>query len=195
MNKLIEKVSDLKFNTLITIGFIENNSDLSELLSSEIKLPFTILYTLEKENKLNDYTKELLLEIFENIILTKVSLVEQYKKLAKSFNIEISEVKKTTQITNVLTINDKHIDKKLIQPRRYGRIKVLKDIELSGGKPTSAQRASLQNNKLKNIYTLIDRRLIKKMLKNDETLSDDDCRKIGSAIVTFERQINQIIKK
>lgn len=229
--KTVEKIAELEYNELITLGVIEQNDDLKEIFTEEIKMPFNILYRLQKEGSLNDRTKELLVDMFEKVILTSKTFVDKYQRLASGIDTTktdpvevvvkvVEETKlpevKPEPIENVIfkteaykvkhdnPIEDKIKDKVSVKqtkakeveiPRRYGAEKIRKDIEAQGGKATSAQRASLQNNKLKNLYVNLDRKLIKTMLTNEKFLTDEDCRKISSAITTFERQINEIIKK
>ena len=92
-------------------------------------------------------------------------------------------------------IEDKVSEKKeSLVPRRYGKEKITKDIEAQGGKSTPVQRAMLKVNDLKNIYVNLSTRGIKDMIANTDSLSDEDCRKIVSAITTFERQMAEIVK-
>lgn len=225
--KTVEKIAELEYNELITLGVIEQNDDLKEIFTEEIKMPFNILYRLQKEGSLNDRTKELLVDMFEKVILTSKTFVDKYQRLASGIDttktdpieVIVNVVEETKQpevkpepIENVIfkteaykVKHNKPVEDKVSVkptkakeveiPRRYGAEKIRKDIEAQGGKATSAQRASLQNNKLKNLYVNLDRKLIKTMLTNEKFLTDEDCRKISSAITTFERQINEIIKK
>lgn len=204
MAKTIEKLAELDYNELITLGMMEQCSDLKEIFTDEIKIPFPMLYTLQREGNLNDETKELLVDLFENLILTSKDLISKYQRLLAEPIQEVVDLapeldEKIIFITEAYKVkHDKEPAKPTKEggtPRRYGRVSVLKDIQEQGGKATTAQRASLKNNCLKNLYVSIDRRLIKKMLTDDESLSDDDCRKIASAITTFERQIEDILKR
>ena len=224
MGNTIEKVVNLEYNPLFTLGVIENDLDLSEILFSEIKLPFSVLYKLESEGMLSDSLKELLVDIFEGIILTKTSLVEKYLKLANESGVEINEVV-VLELPQVdegvnegvnevdegvnegvnevdegvneveVIVKDKVSEKKEpLIPRRYGKEKITKDIEAQGGVASPVQRAMLKVNDLKNIYVNLSARGIKDMIGDTDSLSDEDCRKIVSAITTFERQMGDIVK-
>ena len=57
MGTIVGKLKELEYNELITLAVIENYEDLSDIFKSEIKMPFSILYKLQKEGKLNDATK------------------------------------------------------------------------------------------------------------------------------------------
>ena len=210
MAKTIEKLAELEYNELVTLGMMEQCGDLKEIFTDEIKVPFTILYSLQKEGKLNDETKQLLVELFENLILTSKDLIGKYQRLMQSpptpqtEPVEVAEVvEEVIEVEEVAVveapikevIKDKvSVKKESVIPRRYGKEKITKDIEAQGGKSTPVQRAMLKVNDLKNIYVNLSTRGIKDMIANTDSLSDEDCRKIVSAITTFERQMADIVK-
>ena len=210
MAKTIEKLAELEYNELVTLGMMEQCGDLREIFTDEIKVPFTMLYSLQKEGKLNDETKQLLVELFENLILTSKDLIGKYQRLMQSpptpqtEPVEVAEVvEEVIEVEEVavveepikVVIKDKVSEKKeSVIPRRYGKEKITKDIEAQGGKSTPVQRAMLKVNDLKNIYVNLSTRGIKDMIANTDSLSDEDCRKIVSAITTFERQMADIVK-
>jgi hypothetical protein len=202
MAKTIEKLAELEYNELVTLGMMEQYDDLREIFTDEIKVPFTMLYSLQKEGKLNDQTKELLVELFENLILTSKDLINKYQRLMQSpptpqtepIAEVIEEVALVEEPIKVI-VKDKVSEKKeSVIPRRYGKEKITKDIEAQGGVATPVQRAMLKVNDLKNIYVNLSTRGIKDMIANTDSLSDEDCRKIVSAITTFERQMAEIVK-
>jgi hypothetical protein len=214
MAKTIEKLAELEYNELVTLGMMEQYDDLREIFTDEIKVPFTMLYSLQKEGKLNDQTKELLVELFENLILTSKDLINKYQRLMQSpptpqtEPIAVAEVVEevvepfskekadaiTTRGREVIREIESVIKKESVIPRRYGKEKITKDIEAQGGVATPVQRAMLKVNDLKNIYVNLSTRGIKDMIANTDSLSDEDCRKIVSAITTFERQMADIVK-
>ena len=209
MAKTIEKLAELEYNELVTLGMMEQCGDLREIFTDEIKVPFTMLYSLQKEGKLNDETKQLLVELFENLILTSKDLIGKYQRLMQSpptpqtEPVEVVEViEEVVEIEEVavvepikVVIKDKVSEKKeTVIPRRYGKEKITKDIEAQGGIASPVQRAMLKVNDLKNIYVNLSTRGIKDMIANTDSLSDEDCRKIVSAITTFERQMADIVK-
>jgi len=203
MANTIEKLAELEYNELITLGMMEQCGDLREIFTDEIKVPFTMLYSLQKEGKLNDETKQLLVELFENLILTSKDLIGKYQRLMQSpptpqtESIAVAEVVEIAVVEEPIKVivKDKVSEKKeSVIPRRYGKEKITKDIEAQGGKSTPVQRAMLKVNDLKNIYVNLSTRGIKDMIANTDSLSDEDCRKIVSAITTFERQMAEIVK-
>jgi hypothetical protein len=211
MAKTIEKLAELEYNELVTLGMMEQYDDLREIFTDEIKVPFTMLYSLQKEGKLNDQTKELLVELFENLILTSKDLINKYQRLMQSPPtpqtepiavaevieevVEVIEEVAVVEEPIKVVVKDKVSEKKeSVIPRRYGKEKITKDIEAQGGVATPVQRAMLKVNDLKNIYVNLSTRGIKDMIANTDSLSDEDCRKIVSAITTFERQMADIVK-
>lgn len=209
MTYTFEKVADLEYDELTSLYLIETDELLNELFVEKIKTPFNLLYKFIKDGDelLSTETKDYIFELFDKIISTRSNLAERYQHLQttdyvnqKLINKGVIENLEATPVaipvvekepTNVAVKPKK--EKEL--PRRYGAIRVIKDIEKNGGKATPAQRASLNNNELKNLYVKIDKQLIKKMLSSDNNLSDEDCRKISKAINTFKQQIKTIIKK
>lgn len=173
----IEKLKELDYNELVLLNLIEQNSDLKNIFVDVIKVPFSVLYKLSKEDKLNDATKETLSIIFNKIVLTNDIFIDKYQRIMYEGAEE----------------SDKIDEVKI--PRRYGKNMILKDIELQGGNATSLQRAMLKVNDLKNLYVILAEKGKKNMLNLSNTLDDEDCRKISAAITTFERQMAAILKK
>lgn len=215
MAKTVEKIIDLEFDELTTLALIEKNDDLLSIFTDEVKIPFSILYTLQKEGRLNEDTKKLLEILFDKIILTSRNLVEKYLSLSNKDFTELKKLDKEnvgiileeinlggtndSSIINEEPISEVIKDKVSVKkesaiPRRYGKEKITKDIETQGGVATPVQRAMLKVNDLKNIYVNLSTRGIKDMIANTDSLSDEDCRKIVSAITTFERQMADIVK-
>ena len=155
-------------------------------------------------------------DIFEKVILTKNDFIDKYQQFLNGFDTEtprltpheavVEAIKNIVEIEVPIVemvietpikdiIEDKVSEKKeSLVPRRYGKEKITKDIEAQGGKSTPVQRAMLKVNDLKNIYVNLSTRGIKDMIANTDSLSDEDCRKIVSAITTFERQMAEIVK-
>lgn len=209
----VVKLKELDYNTTITLGVIEQDADLKEIFTDEIKLPFNILYRLSEEGRLNDRTKEILTTIFDKLILTKKELIDKYLRLANTNGVHIDNIKEL----EIEVEEDEEIDeeegivepvvetpkKKPVKkektgkelPRRYGKEKITQDIIKQGGTATPVQRAMLKVNDLKNIYVNLSARGIKDMLGDAGLLSDEDCRKIVSVITIAERQLEDILKR
>lgn len=210
----IKKITDLEFSTTLTLGVIDRDEVLKEIFTDDIKLPFSVLYKLSEEGQLNENITELLLEIFNGLILTKKQLVDKYLRLAEENNLNIKSTRELEIEVEEPNLEDEE-EGKLVEPivesskpkksvkkektgkelpKWYGKDKINKDIERQGGKPTSVQRAMLKLNDLKNLYFNLNTRGIKDMLADANTLSDEDCRKIAAAVTTFERQMEDILK-
>lgn len=209
----VAKLKEIDYNTTITLGVIEQDVDLKEIFTDEIRLPFNILYKLSEEGRLNDRTKEILTNIFEKLILTKKELIDKYLRLANTSGVHIDNIKEL----EIEVEEDEEIDeeegivepvvetpkKKAVKkektgkelPRRYGKEKITQDIAKQGGTATPVQRAMLKVNDLKNIYVNLSARGIKDMLGDAGLLSDEDCRKIVSVITIAERQLEDILKR
>jgi hypothetical protein len=206
----VAKLKELDYNTTITLGVVEQDTDLKAIFTDEIRLPFSILYKLSEEGRLNDRTKEILTSIFEKLILTKKELIDKYLRFANSKGIELKytremeiEVEEIDEEEGILEPVVETLKKKVVKkektgkelPRRYGKEKITQDINSQGGTATPVQRAMLKVNDLKNIYVNLSARGIKDMLGDAGLLSDEDCRKIVSVITIAERQLEDILKR
>ena len=206
MATTVEKIRDLDYDELITLAIIEQDDDLRDIFSGEINIPFSMLYKLQKEGKLNDETKDLISSIFQMIILTKKELIDKYLRLAsedgKTINVSMVTPEVVEPIEEIVEqpiediIKDKvSVKKESDIPRRYGKEKITADILAQGGNAKPVQRAMLKVNDLKNIYVNLSARGIKDMVGGTNLLSDEDCRKIVSVITIAERQLSEILKK
>jgi hypothetical protein len=90
MATVVDKIQDLEYNELVTLGVIEQNDDLLDVFKSEVKMPINLLYKFQKDGNLNDETKKVLRDFFDKLILTKQAFINQYLKLA---GLEPSDVK------------------------------------------------------------------------------------------------------
>ena len=209
MKTEVEKILDLTFDPIVTIGVIEKNEDLSEVFKEDINLPFPILYRLAKEDGLSVETSELLMSIFDKVILMKPNLIDLYKRLANQNSIEINVVEPVVEEKETIepviiepviiepapVVKVKKETKESTLPRRYGKVKILEDIKEQGGKATNQQLTALAINDLKNMYVNLSNRLIKDMLLEDKVLTDEDMRDIRSAIKIVESKLKHILKK
>lgn len=92
MGTIVEKIHDLEYDELTTLGVVEQDADLTAVFRTEIGMPFSVLYTIQKKGQFNDETKEILRLIFEKIILTKQDLINKYVKLGGFEPIPSKEV-------------------------------------------------------------------------------------------------------
>lgn len=190
----VKKLKELEYDELITLGIIEKDEDLSTIFKEEINLSFNVVRTLAKENKLSDNTKSLMRTLFDKVILTKTDLINKYTNLAQSTGKTIKVLDETPVIIEEVQIN-KTTKKEKVLPRRYGKALIQQDIQKQGGKPTNAQMTALALNDLKNVYVNLNARLIKDMLTDKNTLTDEDYREIRSTITLVKNKLKVILKK
>jgi len=183
MKKEITKIKELEYNELITIGLIESDEDLSTIFMEEVKMPFNMVRTFAKANKLSPETKTLIKDLFDKVILTKDTLINRY---------QLMSIQPTTEAPAEKPIKPKKV-KEL--PRRYGKDSIQKDIAKQGGKATSVQLAALELNDLRNIYVKLNARLINDMLTDKPILSIEDYREIRSAISILKNKLKNLLKK
>ena len=191
MAKIADKIVELEFDETITLRIIEQDEDLKQLFLKRTNLSFSVLYTLSKQNLINPETKELLTNIFNDIILTKEVLISKYKGL---INSETKEDKPSV-IDEVIVEPKAKKQKEVVLPRRYGKEKILKDIEKQDGKATPLQNAMLELNELKNLMININNRGIKDMIKGTNTINDESAREIVSVIKIFKQKVKHILER
>jgi len=206
----IKKLKDLEYNELLTLGVIESDEDLRDIFTEDVKIPFNILFRLSKDNELNDSIKDLLITIFDKIIVTKKEFIDKYLRLANTDGTSISVSEPTeVPIKHVEEVIPPKIEEPVVKeipispkpkkekalPRRFGKNAIVKEIEKQDGKTTPAQLAALSTNKLKNVYVNLNARLIKDMLLETKLLSDEDYRDIVATVTIVERKLEKILKK
>jgi len=192
----LKKLSNLEYNELITLAVIESDEDLTNIFRDDVPLSFNILRSIIQKNELNPQTKELLKDIFEGIILTSKQLIEKYVNLGgKSIQNTIEHIIETKIEEPIVEEINKPKKKEKTLPKWYGKQRLEKEIAEQGGKATPTQRAMLELNELKNIYSNLLARGIKDIETGTNLLSDEDCRKITSVIKIAKRQLSEIIKK
>lgn len=206
MSTEIKKLAELEYDEMITLAVIESDDILSDIFKEEIKISFNMIRTIAKDNELNKETKELLLEIFEGIILPTKRYINKYigfggVAISNGFidEVVIDEVVVVeiieTPITEDKVEKPTSVKKEKTLPKWYGSQQILKDIEKQGGKSTIAQKTALDINKLKNIYMILNSRLIKMMLTEEIVLTEAECRTIQTSIKTLDNKLKTIIKK
>lgn len=207
--KVAEKLADLEYNEQVTLAIVEGEDDLRNIFIDETKVKsFVLLRTLAKANQLNNETKSFLRMIFDQVILTKQELIDKYHLLSSKGEF----VEDYKDVISVATFEVPKVAEPVIQkskdifkgvkepkekeiPRRYGKEKILRDIEAQGGNATPLQNAMLKVNGMKNIYVNLNARLIKDMFGKDRILSDEDYRTINSVMMIMERKLEDILKK
>jgi translation elongation factor EF-4 len=203
MGVTVEKIAELEFNELVALNVIEKDEDLCSMFTEDVRLPFSMLYRMSKDNILNEDIKELIFDFFDKVISTKKSYVEKYLRVLNSDieNLVPAEVV-TQEIPTVaeIAIVEKPATKKTTTttkklPKWYGKEKIVQDIKNQGGIGTNPQLAALANNDLKNIYLTMNNKCINDMLTNTRKLTDEEYRTFKSAVRTIQNVLNPILKK
>jgi hypothetical protein len=205
----IKKLKELEYDALITLAVIESDSDLTEIFADEVSLSFAMLTTLSKNGELSEQVKELLVSLFNDIICSSKVLVSNYikfgGKVLGDIPVEIIEPVAEFIPTPVSTrfvldvVEEPKVEAKTKKEKAtskwYGKERLLKEIAEQGGKANPTQRAMLELNDLKNIYSSLLARGIKNLETENVGLTDNDCRLITSVITTAKRQLAEILKK
>ena len=191
----IEKIKDLVFDEILTLGVISKDEDLTNILTETTNLTLPIIINLAKTNKLAPQTKTNILDLFNTVILTKDNLIKDYLRLAFENNKVVEMVKAEENTETPTPILEKKITNKKELPRRYGKEHINNDIKKQGGKATTAQLTGLAVNDLKNLWVNLSARMIKEMLGDERKLSDEEYRVIRSTITILENKIKPILNK
>ena len=201
----IKKLAELEYNELITLAVIESDEDLTSIFKEDIALSFPLLKTIAQNDELNSQTKVLLKDIFEAIILTSNRYISNYVRFGGKVigdviiaDLETTEDKVEEPI--IETVVEKVEKPKKVKTDKtlskwYGKQRLEKEIAEQGGKATPTQRAMLEINDLKNMYSNLLARGIKDLETGSQLLSDVDCRKIASVVKLAKQQLSEILKK
>lgn len=211
MGITVKKIQDLAYDELLTLGVIEQNDDLTEVFKSEINTPFSMLYKLQKEDKLTPEMKSWLNVIFDKLILTKQSFINQYIRLGDldepTIETVVEEIILNDEVLPIIDtpiiLKDEVVTKPKVVvakkekeiPRRFGKTEILKAVEVQGFKATPKQRAGLKLNDLKNLNVSLMNKFIKDTFLTDQVLTEEQYVQIASAITMFERKIETVLKK
>jgi hypothetical protein len=201
----IKKLAELEYNELITIAVIENDEDLTSIFKEDIALSFPLLKTIAQNDELNAQTKVLLKDIFEAIILTSNRYISNYVRFGGKVigDVIIADLETTEDNVEEPIIEaivekvekPKKVKADKVLPKWYGKQRLEKEIAEQGGKATPTQRAMLEINDLKNMYSNLLARGIKDLETGSNLLSDADCRKIASVVKLAKQQLSEILKK
>jgi hypothetical protein len=203
MSTEIKKLAELEYDEMITLAVIESDDILTDIFKEEIKISFNMIRTIAKDNELNKETKELLFEIFEGIILPTKRYINKYigfGGIATSNGFINEEV-----VEEIIEIENPIIEDKVDKPtsvkkekafsKWYGKKRLVKEITEQGGIATPTQRAMLELNELKNIYSKLLAKGIKDLETGSNILSEEDCRTIESIVVLAKRRLNKVLTK
>jgi hypothetical protein len=205
MGVTVEKIADLDYNELVALNVIEKDEDLCSMFTEDVRLPFSMLYRMSKENTLNEDIKEIIFDFFDKVISTKKNYVEKYLRVLNSDFENLVPAEVVTQEIPVI-VEVAPVEKPIIAtkktlattkklPKWYGKEKIVQDIKNQGGVGTNPQLAALANNDLKNIYLTMNNKCINDMLTDTRKLTDEEYRTFKSAVRTIQNVLNPILKK
>jgi len=204
MGVTVEKIADLEYNELVALNVIEKDVDLKSMFTEDVRLPFSMLYRMSKDNVLNEEIKEIIFDFFDKVISTKKNYIEQYLRVSNSDIESLVPAEVVTREIPVV-IEPAPVEKPVVKtkkttainklPKWYGKEKIVEDIKNQGGIATNPQLAALANNDLKNIYLTMNNKCINDMLTDSRKLTDEEYRTFKSAVRTIQNLINPILKK
>lgn len=200
MAKIVEKITELEFDELATLGVIEQDADLTFIFMDDTSMSFNMLRTLAKENKLSETTKENIRSIFDKIILTKPNLIDKYLRLTNASGVSVKVEEPVVEANEEPKVEEpvkkpRKPKREVELPRRYGKELIDKDIQNQGGKATNAQLTALAINDLKNTYVNLNARIINDMLTDKPILTDEDYRDIRATITLLNNRLKHVLKK
>ena len=204
MGVTVEKIADLEYNELVALNVIEKDDDLNSMFTEDVRLPFSMLYRMSKDNLLTEEIKEIVFDFFDKVISTKKVYVEKYLRVLNSdvenlvpvevVTQEITVVAEVAPIEKPVTKAKKTPGKANNLPKWYGKSKVLIDIENQNGIATAPQLGVISINDIHNIYLKMTRITINDMLTDNRILTDEEYRKIKAINRTYSNQMKAIFK-
>jgi hypothetical protein len=178
------KENEVVFDVFKTLYMIKTNEDLLEVFNMGVSIDIQTAITTAKNGLLSDKTLEYVEGLY-NIIVDNESYLEQYEKLAH--NIAPAQVELTEEEFQI--------------PRRYGKDKVLADIEKDQRKASQVEKAIIASNSIKNMYVNLERRLIHDLFvergefDGDVVLTDEECRDIIAIQQLMANKLRSIFNK
>ena len=163
--------TDEGYDALKVLQVIEYDKVVDDIFrDNTITMTYPMLRTLVIKNSLSEETSARIREVYDRLILNNKSLLKKYRNI----------------ITDTLE-NPKW-------PKWYGKRRVLADIA-ANETTTELDRAMLALNKMKNIYSRLNARVIKDKLRDDKILTRADYREIVAITRTLELKMTSILKK
>jgi hypothetical protein len=164
---------EVVFSIYKMLNLIKEDTTLTNVLKNKSEIPSQMLYTMAKSGVLEGDTVQYIKEMFIKIVLQQKHMLDRY------VNVEGEQITETIEIEDL--------------PKKYGKKKILTDIEEQGGNATEVQRMMLESFKLINTFQKLSRRGISDMLAGTNNLSDDDCRTVIATIKILENKTKNIL--
>jgi hypothetical protein len=177
------KENEVTFDIFKTLYLIKTNEDLLEVFNMGVDISIQTAITSAKNGLLSDKTLEYVEGIY-NIIVDNESYLERYEKLIHNVKPEPIE----------LTEEEFQI------PRRYGKDKVVADIQRDQRKASQVEKTIIAVNSIKNMRVNLERRLIHDLFIEREEfdgkriLTDEQCRDIIALQMLMVNKLDDILK-
>jgi hypothetical protein len=178
------KENEVTFDVFKTLYMIKTDEDLLEVFNMGVDVSIQVAITNAKNGLLSEKTLEYVKGIYD-IIVDNESYLERYEKLVNNLNPAPSE----------LTEEEFKI------PRRYGKDKVLADIEKDNRKASQIEKSIIAVNSIKNMYVNLERRLIHDLFvergefEGDVALTEEECRDIVAIQQLMATKLKSILNK
>jgi hypothetical protein len=177
------KENEVTFDIFKTLYLIKTNEDLLEVFNMGVDISIQTAITSAKNGLLSDKTLEYVEGIYK-IIADNESYLERYEKLIHNIKPEPIE----------LTEEEFQI------PRRYGKDKVVADIQRDQRKASQVEKTIIAVNGIKNMRANLERRLIHDLFIEREEfdgkriLTDEQCRDIIALQMLMANKLDDILK-
>jgi hypothetical protein len=177
------KQTEVTFDIFKTLYLIKTDEDLLAVFNMGVDISIQTAITSAKNGLLSDKTLEYVEGIYK-IIVDNESYLERYEKLIHSIKPEPVE----------LTEEEFQI------PRRYGKDKVVADIQRDQRKASQVEKTIIAVNSIKNMRANLERRLIHDLFIEREEfdgkriLTDEQCRDIIALQMLMANKLEDILK-
>lgn len=160
-----------EYDALKVLQVIEHDKVVDGIFRDDtITMTYPMLRTLVIKNALSEETSARIREVYDRLILNNKTLLKKYRNA----------------VADTLRGNK--------TPKWYGKQRVLADIA-ANETTTELDRAMLALNKMKNIYSRLNARVIKDKLRDDKILTRADYREIIAITRTLDLKMASILKK
>lgn len=177
------KQTEVTFDIFKTLYLIKTDEDLLGVFNMGVDVSIQTAITSAKNGLLSDKTLEYVEGIY-NIIVDNESYLERYEKLIH--NVKTEPVELTEEEFQI--------------PRRYGKDKVVADIQRDQRKASQIEKTIIAVNSIKNMRANLERRLIHDLFIEREEfdgkriLTDEQCRDIIALQMLMVNKLEDILK-
>lgn len=192
MESIIENNNEIKYDIYKTLYVIKTDDDLYTIYKSFITKDINALIKDIQNGELNDKDNNIIQDIFESIILVEDKYINTYNNITHDFK----------PVTNNNNNNKVDIIEDVFKlPRRYGKDKIIKDINKENRKATQAEKAMMSLNTIKNLYCVLERKIVNDIFvernkySGSKLLEDDEYRDIIALQELMSNKLKKILNK